>query len=112
MFLKPRFSPAFPEFLDKNDHSLAPAVFASSSNSFPVSIVQVNGAGQREEYLLCFHGASGLAAPCSLGPPVPPHPGASLAQRCCILAGKKAVPAIPVLHFFLSLSFCSFFLPF
>ncbi|KAK2102733.1 hypothetical protein P7K49_020400 [Saguinus oedipus] len=43
------------EFLDKNDHSLAPAVFAASSNSFPVSIVQVNGAGQREEYLLCFH---------------------------------------------------------
>uniref|UniRef100_A0A8C4LKF7 non-specific serine/threonine protein kinase n=1 Tax=Equus asinus asinus TaxID=83772 RepID=A0A8C4LKF7_EQUAS len=43
------------EFLDKNDHSLAPAVFASSSNSFPVSIVQVNSAGQREEYLLCFH---------------------------------------------------------
>lgn len=43
------------EFLDKNDHSLAPAVFASSSNSFPVSIVQANSAGQREEYLLCFH---------------------------------------------------------
>ncbi|XP_032510005.1 citron Rho-interacting kinase isoform X7 [Phocoena sinus] len=43
------------EFLDKNDHSLAPAVFASSSHSFPVSIVQVNGAGQREEFLLCFH---------------------------------------------------------
>ncbi|OWK14451.1 hypothetical protein Celaphus_00000312 [Cervus elaphus hippelaphus] len=43
------------EFLDKNDHSLAPAVFASSSNSFPVSIMQVNGAGQREEFLLCFH---------------------------------------------------------
>ncbi|XP_066116554.1 citron Rho-interacting kinase isoform X2 [Saccopteryx bilineata] len=43
------------EFLDKNDHSLAPAVFASSSNSFPVSIMQVNSAGQREEYLLCFH---------------------------------------------------------
>uniref|UniRef100_A0A5F8GTB1 Citron Rho-interacting kinase n=1 Tax=Monodelphis domestica TaxID=13616 RepID=A0A5F8GTB1_MONDO len=43
------------EFLDKNDHSLAPAVFASSSNSFPVTIVQVNSAGQREEYLLCFH---------------------------------------------------------
>ncbi|XP_052611109.1 citron Rho-interacting kinase isoform X8 [Peromyscus californicus insignis] len=43
------------EFLDKNDHSLAPAVFASSSHSFPVSIVQANGAGQREEYLLCFH---------------------------------------------------------
>ncbi|XP_075389489.1 citron Rho-interacting kinase isoform X6 [Tenrec ecaudatus] len=43
------------EFVDKNDHSLAPAVFASSSHSFPVSMVQVNGAGQREEYLLCFH---------------------------------------------------------
>ncbi|XP_031804564.1 citron Rho-interacting kinase isoform X6 [Sarcophilus harrisii] len=43
------------EFLDKNDHSLAPAVFASSSNSFPVTIVQVNNASQREEYLLCFH---------------------------------------------------------
>ncbi|GAB1290070.1 Citron Rho-interacting kinase [Apodemus speciosus] len=43
------------EFLDKNDHSLAPAVFAASSNSFPVSIVQANSAGQREEYLLCFH---------------------------------------------------------
>ncbi|XP_072456396.1 citron Rho-interacting kinase [Notamacropus eugenii] len=43
------------EFLDKNDHSLAPAVFASSSNSFPVTIVQVNSASQREEYLLCFH---------------------------------------------------------
>ncbi|XP_055461926.1 citron Rho-interacting kinase [Psammomys obesus] len=43
------------EFLDKNDHSLAPAVFASSSNSFPVSIVQANSSGQREEYLLCFH---------------------------------------------------------
>ncbi|XP_007464935.1 PREDICTED: citron Rho-interacting kinase [Lipotes vexillifer] len=43
------------EFLDKNDHSLAPAVFASSSHSFPVSIMQVNGAGQREEFLLCFH---------------------------------------------------------
>uniref|UniRef100_A0A2K6K5Y5 non-specific serine/threonine protein kinase n=1 Tax=Rhinopithecus bieti TaxID=61621 RepID=A0A2K6K5Y5_RHIBE len=48
------------EFLDKNDHSLAPAVFAASSNSFPVSIVQVNSAGQREEYLLCFHGESWL----------------------------------------------------
>uniref|UniRef100_A0A8C5LDX7 Citron Rho-interacting kinase n=1 Tax=Jaculus jaculus TaxID=51337 RepID=A0A8C5LDX7_JACJA len=43
------------EFLDKNDHSLAPAVFAASSNSFPVAIVQANSAGQREEYLLCFH---------------------------------------------------------
>lgn len=43
------------EFLDKNDHSLAPAVFASSTNSFPVSIVQANSTGQREEYLLCFH---------------------------------------------------------
>uniref|UniRef100_A0A6I8RN94 Citron Rho-interacting kinase n=1 Tax=Xenopus tropicalis TaxID=8364 RepID=A0A6I8RN94_XENTR len=43
------------EFLDKNDHSLASAVFASSSNSFPIAIMQVNSTGQREEYLLCFH---------------------------------------------------------
>ncbi|XP_038229971.1 citron Rho-interacting kinase isoform X1 [Dermochelys coriacea] len=43
------------EFLDKNDHSLASAVFASSTNSFPISIIQVNPTGQREEYLLCFH---------------------------------------------------------
>uniref|UniRef100_A0A7M4EH33 Citron Rho-interacting kinase n=1 Tax=Crocodylus porosus TaxID=8502 RepID=A0A7M4EH33_CROPO len=43
------------EFLDKNDHSLASAVFAASTNSFPISIIQVNPTGQREEYLLCFH---------------------------------------------------------
>ncbi|NXU91811.1 CTRO kinase, partial [Xiphorhynchus elegans] len=43
------------EFLDKNDHTLASALFAASTNSFPVSIIQVNPAGQREEYLLCFH---------------------------------------------------------
>ncbi|XP_029427642.1 citron Rho-interacting kinase isoform X3 [Rhinatrema bivittatum] len=43
------------EFLDKNDHSLASAIFASSSNSFPIAIMQVNIIGQREEYLLCFH---------------------------------------------------------
>nr|XP_060641383.1 citron Rho-interacting kinase isoform X8 [Anolis sagrei ordinatus] len=43
------------EFLDKNDHTLASAVFASSSNSFPINIIQVNPAGQREEYLLCYH---------------------------------------------------------
>ncbi|KFW90609.1 Citron Rho-interacting kinase, partial [Phalacrocorax carbo] len=43
------------EFLDKNDHTLASAVFAASTNSFPVSIIQVNPTGQREEYLLCFH---------------------------------------------------------
>ncbi|XP_075424502.1 citron Rho-interacting kinase isoform X6 [Ascaphus truei] len=43
------------EFLDKNDHTLASAVFASSSNSFPIAIMQVNSTGQREEYLLCFH---------------------------------------------------------
>ncbi|KAG9487318.1 hypothetical protein GDO78_007270 [Eleutherodactylus coqui] len=43
------------EFLDKNDHSLASAVFASSTNSFPIAIMQVNTTGQREEYLLCFH---------------------------------------------------------
>lgn len=46
----------FAEFLDKNDHTLASAVFAASTNSFPVSIIQVNPTGQREEYLLCFHG--------------------------------------------------------
>nr|XP_033812460.1 LOW QUALITY PROTEIN: citron Rho-interacting kinase [Geotrypetes seraphini] len=43
------------EFLDKNDHSLASAIFASSTNSFPIAIMQVNITGQREEYLLCFH---------------------------------------------------------
>ncbi|XP_063171473.1 citron Rho-interacting kinase isoform X3 [Candoia aspera] len=43
------------EFLDKNDHTLASAVFASPSNSFPINIIQVNPTGQREEYLLCFH---------------------------------------------------------
>ncbi|NXL83055.1 CTRO kinase, partial [Alectura lathami] len=43
------------EFLDKNDHTLTSAVFAASTNSFPVSIIQVNPTGQREEYLLCFH---------------------------------------------------------
>ncbi|XP_060105930.1 citron Rho-interacting kinase isoform X6 [Heteronotia binoei] len=43
------------EFLDKNDHTLASAVFASSTNSFPINIIQVNPTGQREEYLLCFH---------------------------------------------------------
>ncbi|KAJ7309514.1 hypothetical protein JRQ81_007560, partial [Phrynocephalus forsythii] len=43
------------EFLDKNDHTLASAMFASSTNSFPINIIQVNPAGQREEYLLCFH---------------------------------------------------------
>ncbi|XP_068099744.1 citron Rho-interacting kinase [Hyperolius riggenbachi] len=43
------------EFLDKNDHSLASAIFASSTNSFPIAIMQVNTTGQREEYLLCFH---------------------------------------------------------
>lgn len=35
---------------------MASAVFASSSNSFPIAIMQVNSTGQREEYLLCFHG--------------------------------------------------------
>lgn len=89
--LMPHFSPTFTEFLDKNDHSLAPAVFASSSNSFPVSIMQVNGAGQREEYLLCFHGESVLPAsrcPESLRVPgLPdPHQGSHLAQLHGILS--------------------------
>lgn len=65
--------PAFTEFLDKNDHSLAPAVFASSSHSFPVSIMQVNGAGQREEFLLCFHGECG-SCPLLMGALTAPQP--------------------------------------
>ncbi|XP_046904002.1 citron rho-interacting kinase [Hypomesus transpacificus] len=43
------------EFLDKNDVSLASAVFAASSHSFPISMVQVTSTQQKEEYLLCFH---------------------------------------------------------
>uniref|UniRef100_A0A3Q3X2J0 Uncharacterized protein n=1 Tax=Mola mola TaxID=94237 RepID=A0A3Q3X2J0_MOLML len=43
------------EFLDKNDVSLASAVFAASSHSFPIAIMQVAGSLQKEEYLLCFH---------------------------------------------------------
>ncbi|XP_019911298.1 citron Rho-interacting kinase isoform X3 [Esox lucius] len=43
------------EFLDKNDVTLASAVFAASSHSFPISIIQVTQAPQKEEYLLCFH---------------------------------------------------------
>uniref|UniRef100_A0A673J6C3 Citron Rho-interacting kinase-like n=1 Tax=Sinocyclocheilus rhinocerous TaxID=307959 RepID=A0A673J6C3_9TELE len=43
------------EFLDKNDVSLASAVFTGSSHSFPISIVQVSSTPQKEEYLLCFH---------------------------------------------------------
>ncbi|RXM92297.1 Citron Rho-interacting kinase [Acipenser ruthenus] len=43
------------EFLDKNDPSLASAIFAASSHSFPIAIMQVNCIGQKEEFLLCFH---------------------------------------------------------
>uniref|UniRef100_A0A8C5G4U1 non-specific serine/threonine protein kinase n=1 Tax=Gouania willdenowi TaxID=441366 RepID=A0A8C5G4U1_GOUWI len=43
------------EFLDKNDVTLASAVFAASSHSFPISIIQVTTAPQKDEYLLCFH---------------------------------------------------------
>uniref|UniRef100_A0A3B3E0A0 Citron rho-interacting serine/threonine kinase b n=1 Tax=Oryzias melastigma TaxID=30732 RepID=A0A3B3E0A0_ORYME len=43
------------EFLDKNDVSLASAVFAASSHSFPIAIMQVATSMQKEEYLLCFH---------------------------------------------------------
>ncbi|XP_056462175.1 citron rho-interacting kinase isoform X1 [Gadus chalcogrammus] len=43
------------EFLDKNDVSLASAVFSASSHSFPISIIQVTKAPQKDEYLLCFH---------------------------------------------------------
>uniref|UniRef100_A0A671RXX0 Citron Rho-interacting kinase-like n=1 Tax=Sinocyclocheilus anshuiensis TaxID=1608454 RepID=A0A671RXX0_9TELE len=43
------------EFLDKNDVSLASAVFTGFSHSFPICIVQVSSTPQKEEYLLCFH---------------------------------------------------------
>ncbi|XP_038137926.1 LOW QUALITY PROTEIN: citron Rho-interacting kinase [Cyprinodon tularosa] len=43
------------EFLDKNDVSLASALFATSSHSFPIAILQVASSMQKEEYLLCFH---------------------------------------------------------
>ncbi|KAI4884125.1 hypothetical protein NFI96_019881 [Prochilodus magdalenae] len=43
------------EFLDKNDVSLASAMFTTSSYSFPIAIVQVSSTPQKEEYLLCFH---------------------------------------------------------
>ncbi|XP_062890138.1 citron Rho-interacting kinase isoform X4 [Mobula hypostoma] len=43
------------EFLDKNDMTLASAIFAASSYSFPIAIAQVNSSGQKDEYLLCFH---------------------------------------------------------
>lgn len=44
------------EFLDKNDVSLASAMLAASSHSFPIAIMQVASSLQKEEYLLCFHG--------------------------------------------------------
>ncbi|XP_029108972.1 citron Rho-interacting kinase isoform X2 [Scleropages formosus] len=43
------------EFLDKNDVTLTSAIFAASSHSFPISILQVNSSPQKDEYLLCFH---------------------------------------------------------
>ncbi|XP_061762981.1 citron rho-interacting kinase isoform X1 [Nerophis ophidion] len=43
------------EFLDKNDMSLASAVFAASSHTFPIAIMQVASSMHKEEYLLCFH---------------------------------------------------------
>ncbi|XP_056887757.1 citron Rho-interacting kinase isoform X3 [Takifugu flavidus] len=43
------------EFLDKNDLSLASAVFAASIHSFPIAIMQVASVMQKEEFLLCFH---------------------------------------------------------
>lgn len=51
------------EFLDKNDVSLASAVFAASSHSFPIAIMQVASSMQKEEYLLCFHGAFMFTTP-------------------------------------------------
>ena len=49
---------AVAEFLDKNDLSLASAVYAASAHSFPIAIMQVSSTPQKEEYLLCFHGLS------------------------------------------------------
>ncbi|XP_035246530.1 citron rho-interacting kinase-like isoform X4 [Anguilla anguilla] len=43
------------EFLDKGDVTLASAVFAAATHSFPISIMQVNSAPQKDEYMLCFH---------------------------------------------------------
>nr|XP_057925852.1 citron Rho-interacting kinase isoform X5 [Doryrhamphus excisus] len=43
------------EFLDKNDMSLASAVFAASSHTFPIAIMQVASSMHKDEYLLCFH---------------------------------------------------------
>ncbi|XP_062854955.1 citron Rho-interacting kinase isoform X2 [Trichomycterus rosablanca] len=43
------------EFLDKNDVSLASAMFTTSSYSFPIAIMQISSTAQKEEYLLCFH---------------------------------------------------------
>ncbi|XP_028312927.1 citron Rho-interacting kinase isoform X4 [Gouania willdenowi] len=43
------------DFLDKNDVSLTAAVFAASTHSFPIAIMAVSSALQKEEYLLCFH---------------------------------------------------------
>ncbi|XP_063067076.1 citron rho-interacting kinase isoform X5 [Engraulis encrasicolus] len=43
------------EFLDKNDVTLASAVFAASSHSFPISIIQLSCSPNKDEYLLCFH---------------------------------------------------------
>uniref|UniRef100_A0A8C7Z5B9 Citron rho-interacting serine/threonine kinase b n=1 Tax=Oryzias sinensis TaxID=183150 RepID=A0A8C7Z5B9_9TELE len=53
------------EFLDKNDVSLASAVFAASSHSFPIAIMQVGTSMQKEEYLLCFHGTFERSLPSS-----------------------------------------------
>ncbi|XP_043925695.1 citron Rho-interacting kinase [Protopterus annectens] len=43
------------EFLDKNDHSLASAIFAASTHSFPIAVMKVSSTGQKDEYLLCYH---------------------------------------------------------
>lgn len=56
--LSHRPGPGPAEFLDKNDLSLAPAVFAASIHSFPIAIMQVASVLQKDEFLLCFHGGS------------------------------------------------------
>lgn len=74
-FISPKpSSPSPAEFLDKNDVSLASAVFAASSHSFPIAIMQVGTSMQKEEYLLCFHGMFERCFPNAPGADEKPKP--------------------------------------
>lgn len=70
------------EFLDKNDVSLASAVFAASSHSFPIAIMQVASSMQKEEYLLCFHGAF-LLTTWTVGRYLQTHNATRVNTSCC-----------------------------